>query len=79
MRSHLVRTSFRLNALCTKQKTTLPKTASMSTDKQNISIDEKSVSITLFIPLCPKAAETKRKNPLIVDNKAVEIVDKLNG
>jgi O-methyltransferase involved in polyketide biosynthesis len=50
----------------------------MTTDKQIISIDEKSVSITLFIPLCPKAFETKRKNPLIIDNKAVEIIDKLN-
>ena len=50
----------------------------MTTDKQIISIDEKSVSITLFIPLCPKASETKRKNPQIIDNKAVEIIDKLN-
>ena len=50
----------------------------MTTDKQIISIDEKSVSITLFIPLCPKASETKRKNPLIIDNKAVEIIDKLD-
>jgi len=50
----------------------------MTTDKQIISLDEKSVSITLFIPLCPKASETSRKNPLIVDKKAVEIIDKLN-
>jgi O-methyltransferase involved in polyketide biosynthesis len=50
----------------------------MTINKQDIIIDEKSVSITLLIPLCPKAIETKRKNALIVDNKAVEIIDKLN-
>jgi O-methyltransferase involved in polyketide biosynthesis len=46
--------------------------------KENISIDKKSVSITLFIPLCPKAFETKRKHPIIIDNKAVEIIDSLD-
>lgn len=50
----------------------------MTSDKQIISIDEKSVSITLLIPLCPKAIETKRKHPIIIDHKAVEIIDKLD-
>lgn len=42
---------------------------------EKILIDQKSVSITLFVPLCPKAIETKRKHPIIIDHKAVEIID----
>lgn len=50
----------------------------MDQNKHDILIDEKSVSITLLIPLCPKAVETRRKHPVIIDQKAVEIVDQLN-
>jgi O-methyltransferase involved in polyketide biosynthesis len=41
-------------------------------------LDENSVSMTLFIPLCPKAMETTRPNPMIVDKKAVEIVKQID-
>lgn len=35
------------------------------------------VQETALIPLAVKASETKRKNPRITDNKAVEIVEQL--
>ncbi len=41
-------------------------------------LDENSVSTTLFIPLCPKAMETTRLNPIIVDKKAVEIINQID-
>jgi O-methyltransferase involved in polyketide biosynthesis len=41
-------------------------------------LDEKSVSMTLFIPLCPKAMETKRKDPIVIDTKAVEILSRID-
>jgi O-methyltransferase involved in polyketide biosynthesis len=47
-------------------------------NKIPIPLDKKSVSMTLFVPLCPKAVETKRKNPIIVDNKAVEIMERID-
>jgi len=50
----------------------------MSEKKHQVLIDEKSVSITLFVPLCPKAFETKRKNPVVVDQKAVEILENID-
>ncbi len=36
-----------------------------------------AVESTMLIPLMIKANETKKKNPRIIDNKAVEIVEKL--
>jgi O-methyltransferase involved in polyketide biosynthesis len=36
------------------------------------------VSMTLFIPLSIKAMETKRKNPVIIDKKAVEIIERID-
>lgn len=52
----------------------------MNTSKNKIAnpLDENSVSMTLFIPLCPKAMETNRRNPIIVDRKAVEIIDQID-
>jgi O-methyltransferase involved in polyketide biosynthesis len=41
-------------------------------------LDEKSVSMTLFMPLCPKAIETNRSNPIVVDKKAVEIIEQID-
>jgi O-methyltransferase involved in polyketide biosynthesis len=50
----------------------------MTSNKHKISLDKKSVSITLFIPLCPKAVETKRKDPIIIDRKALEIIESID-
>ena len=50
----------------------------MIAEKQKIILDKKSVSITLFVPLCPKAMETKHKKPIIIDNKAVEIINSID-
>jgi O-methyltransferase involved in polyketide biosynthesis len=52
----------------------------MNTVKKKISNPLKvdSVSMTLFIPLCPKAMETNRKNPIVSDNKAVEIIEQID-
>jgi O-methyltransferase involved in polyketide biosynthesis len=45
----------------------------MNTAKQRIAnpLDENSVSMTLFIPLCPKAMETNRKNPIVIDKNGI--------
>lgn len=49
----------------------------MNLKKENVLINKESVSITLFVPLCPKAVETKRKNPIITDQKALEIIESI--
>ena len=52
----------------------------MNTAKNRVvnPLDENSVSMTLFIPLCPKAMETNRKEPIIIDKKAVEIIEQID-
>ena len=40
-------------------------------------IDLKDVEITALIPLSNRASETKRKNPRVRDQKAVEIIETL--
>lgn len=52
----------------------------MNTAKNKIAnpLDENSVSMTLFIPLCPKAMETNRRNPIVIDKKAVEIIGQID-
>jgi len=52
----------------------------MNTAKNRVvnPLDENSVSMTLFIPLCSKAMETNRKEPIIIDKKAVEIIEQID-
>jgi O-methyltransferase involved in polyketide biosynthesis len=52
----------------------------MNTAKNKIAnpLDENSVSITLFIPLCPKAMETNKLDPIVIDKKAVEIINQID-
>jgi O-methyltransferase involved in polyketide biosynthesis len=50
----------------------------METKRQKIKLIKGNVQETLFLPLWGRATETKTSNPRIVDNKAVEIIDKLD-
>ncbi|MGD2033840.1 MAG: class I SAM-dependent methyltransferase, partial [Bacteroidales bacterium] len=50
----------------------------MENKTQKIQIKKGNVQETLLLPLWGRATETQRSNPRIVDNKAVEIIDKLD-
>ncbi len=46
-------------------------------------IDEKKISLgsvqeTLLLPLWGRAVETKKQKPLLIDNKAVSIIENIN-
>jgi O-methyltransferase involved in polyketide biosynthesis len=45
---------------------------------EKISIDLGNVQKTLFLPLWGRARETQKSNPLLVDRKALEIIEKVD-
>jgi O-methyltransferase involved in polyketide biosynthesis len=45
---------------------------------ENIAVDLKAVQITLLLPLWGRAVELQKKHPLLIDNKASEITNKLD-
>jgi O-methyltransferase involved in polyketide biosynthesis len=45
---------------------------------EKIAVDLGNVQKTLFLPLWGRATETQKKNPLLVDNKAVEIMHQVD-
>jgi O-methyltransferase involved in polyketide biosynthesis len=45
---------------------------------KRISVDLGNVQKTLFLPLWGRAFETRKEEPLLVDQKAVEIIDKVD-